>query len=110
MGSDRCDRPAVSLVRRLAPSLCRGRQRVSKISKDEFDRRIMPREPKIPTHGTALDSRILDRMESAISEFRYWSHPNWDDSLPPDYRKQQIASYRAMLRKTAQELLDALAH
>ena len=80
---------------------------MSKISKDEWDRHVMPREPKLPTHGTRFDTRLLDQLEGYSGQYRYWL--DYMGDLPLDYVGQQREAAREHLISAALTVAARLA-
>lgn len=80
---------------------------MSKLSKDEWDRRVMPRDPKLPRRGTRFDTRLLDQLEGYSSQYRHWL--NYAGDLPADYVAQQLHATRARLSEVAFTVAECLA-
>lgn len=57
-----------------------------------------------------FDTRMLDRLESYISQFRYWHSDRADpvDVYPYGYIESQKEAYRMELRNAAQAVAEAL--
>jgi len=80
---------------------------MSKFSKDEWDKMLMPSMKPI-VRSKAFDTRVLDRMEGYCSQYRHWLQGDHD--MPHDYAEQQREVYRQHLRETSAELLAMLGN
>lgn len=57
---------------------------------------------------TAFDTRMLDRLEMVVSQYRHW-HSDNVTGLPREYVMSQRAVYMRMLRDESQSVAEELS-